>query len=122
MLLDQCDHAHMDYPVTLQEALRLMIERRVKKIGRDQVATALGFDSAAGLDYLRAGGRKRKDGSWMPSFVSFEHMESLAKAEGASLEDMLKEVAYTVATMELERGPQRTAPSAGATEEKPEDL
>lgn len=98
-MLSDCDYLDVDYPVTFQEVLRAWLEKRVKDYGRAEVARRLGFGSTQALDYLRRGYRGGpKDRK--PNFVSFEHLEAIAKAEGVSLEDILKEVYVATAALE----------------------
>jgi hypothetical protein len=95
----------MDYPVTFQEVLRAVIEKRVREFGRAEVARRLGFKSTQALDYLRRGYRGGPSDR-KPNLISFEHLQTLAKSEGVSLEDILKEVFIATAALETAKRAQ----------------
>lgn len=102
-MLSLCDHSDVDYPVTFQEVLRAVIEKRVRDLGRAEVARRLGFGSIQALDYLRRGFRGGGKEGRKPNFISFEHLEALAKSEDVSLEAILKEVFVACAALETMR-------------------
>lgn len=102
MMLSDCDDSSVDYPVSFQEVLRAVLEKRVQEFGREEVARRLGFKSLQALDYLRRGYRGGPNKRTI-NYVTFEHLEALAKAEGASLEDILKEVYIATSALETIR-------------------
>lgn len=101
-MLDYCDDSFVDYPVSFQEVLRAILEKRVTEFGREEVARRLGFKSLQALDYLRRGYRGGPSNR-VPNYISFEHLEALAKAEGVTLEDILKEVYIATSALETIR-------------------
>lgn len=101
-MLCVCDALEMEYPVTFQEVLRAVIEKRVREFGRAEVARRLGFKSTQALDYLRRGYRGAPNDR-KPNLISFEHLQALAKSEDVSLEDILKEVYVATAALETMR-------------------
>lgn len=102
MMLLCGDDSDVDYPVSFQEVLRAILEKRVQEFGREEVAKRLGFRSLQALDYLRRGYRGGPTNRTI-NYVTFEHLEALAKAEGVSLEDMLKEVYIATSALETIR-------------------
>jgi hypothetical protein len=104
MYLRACNHGTVEYPVTFQEVLRAVIEKRVSKHGREAAAKLLDM-TPANLDYLRKGFRTQKDKKTgkvkqMRSYITFEHLEVLAKSEGVTLEELIKEVFVATAALE----------------------
>src|SRR5581483_5772937 len=88
----------MDRDLTMQDVLRAVLERRTHQYKRAGLAERLGI-SMASLDYLRAGERKIK-GKKQINFISFEHLEKLARSEGSSFFTILDEVAREAKQME----------------------
>ena len=101
-MLGYCEYVRVDYPVSFQEVLRAILEKRVKELGREEVARRLGFKSLQALDYLRRGYRGGPSNR-VPNYISFEHLEALARAEGVSLEEILKEVFIATSALETIR-------------------
>jgi hypothetical protein len=101
-MLCDCDLLRMDYPVSFQEVLRAIIEKRVERFGRAEVARRMGFKSMQQLDYVRRGFRG-PPGKRVMNYITFEHLETLAKSEGVSLEDILREVYIATSALETIR-------------------
>lgn len=102
MQLYECDIRAVDYPVSFQEVLRAVLEKRVQEYGREEVTRRLGFKSMQALDYLRRGYRGGPKNR-VPNYISFEHLEALAKSEGLALEEILKEVFIATSALETIR-------------------
>lgn len=123
MMLYDCEYRRVDYPVSFQEVLRAVLEKRVVEFGREEVARRLGFKSLQALDYLRRGYRGGPNNR-VPNYISFEHLEALAKAEESTLEEILKEIYIatsaleTIRRAELERD---RAISGGLPSSRPDD-
>lgn len=103
-----------------QSVASAYLRGKVDKYGRRKVAEMLEM-TTGGLDFLRAGERKKENGTLQPVYISVEHLYKIAKAEGKNLLEMFADLmAVTAMVMTMEEKEREKAEAEGVTSESDE--